>query len=202
MKAGAGNNVAGAVYSSGTNGFVNSATVRPYDVFINRAITYMAPTTAGVSIALQASSQYVSSAETAAATANSFVGGSLTYTGVKNLTASYAYARVGINGTAVVVGVGSTTLGASTTVDGDGVGVGFTATFLTTGFLETGFLATGFLTATALDAGFLTAEKEVAGSSRVKERARTMYFFMMPFSRLLLSYPMDSKGSTLLLLLL
>jgi len=102
--AGAGNNVAGAVYSSGTNGFVNSAAVRPYDVFINRAITYMAPTTAGVSIALQASSQYVSSAETAAATANSFVGGSLTYTGVKNLTASYAYARVGINGTAVTSG--------------------------------------------------------------------------------------------------
>ena len=102
--AGAGNNVAGAVYSSGTNGFVNSAAVRPYDVFINRAITYMAPTTAGVSIALQASSQYVSSAETAAATANSFVGGSLTYTGVKDLTASYAYARVGINGTAVTSG--------------------------------------------------------------------------------------------------
>ena len=106
--AGAGNNVAGAVYSAGTNGFVNSAGVRPYDVFINRAITYMAPTTAGVSIALQASSQYVSSAETAAATANSFVGGSLTYTGVKNLTASYAYARVGINGTAVTSGDANT----------------------------------------------------------------------------------------------
>ena len=102
--AGAGNNVAGAVYSAGTNGFVNSAGVRPYDVFINRAITYMAPTTAGVSIALQTSTQYASSAETAAATANSFVGGSLTYTGVKNLTASYAYARVGINGTAVTSG--------------------------------------------------------------------------------------------------
>jgi len=102
--AGAGNNVAGAVYSAGTNGFVNSAGVRPYDVFINRAITYMAPTTAGVSIALQTSSQYTSSAETAAATANSFIGGSLTYTGVKNLTASYAYARVGINGTAVTSG--------------------------------------------------------------------------------------------------
>jgi len=106
--AGAGNNVAGAVYSAGTNGFVNSAGVRPYDVFINRAITYMAPTTAGVSIALQASSQYVSSAETAAATANSFLGGSLTYTGVKNLTASYAYARVGINGTAVTSGDANT----------------------------------------------------------------------------------------------
>ena len=106
--AGAGNNVAGAVYSAGTNGFVNSAGVRPYDVFINRAITYMAPTTAGVSIALQTSSQYASSAETAAATANSFVGGSLTYTGVKNLTASYAYARVGINGTAVTSGDANT----------------------------------------------------------------------------------------------
>jgi hypothetical protein len=34
-----------------------------------------------------------------------------------------------------------------------------------------------------LAAGFLTAEKEVAGSSRVKERAKTMYFFMMSFGR-------------------
>jgi hypothetical protein len=76
------------------------------------------------------------------------------------------------------------------------VGVGLTATFLVTGFLATGFLATGFL-AIDLAAGFLTAEKEVAGSSRVKERAKTMYFFMMPFSRFLLSYFMDSKGSTL-----
>jgi hypothetical protein len=67
--------------------------------------------------------------------------------------------------------------------------VGLTTTFLTTGFLTTGFLAID------LAAGFLTAEKEVAGISRVKERAKTMYFFMMPFSRFPLSYPMDSKGS-------
>lgn len=102
--AGAGNNVAGAVYSAGTNGFVNSAGVRPYDVFINRAVTYMAPTVAGVSLQLQGSSQYVSSAETAASTANSMVGAALTYTGVKNLTASYAYARVGINSTTATSG--------------------------------------------------------------------------------------------------
>jgi len=102
--AGAGNNVAGAVYSAGTNGFVNSSSVRPYDVFINRAVTYMAPTVAGVSLQLQGSSQYVSSAETAASTANSMVGAALTYTGVKKLTASYAYARVGINATTATSG--------------------------------------------------------------------------------------------------
>jgi len=98
------------------------------------------------------------------------------------------------------VGVGSTTLGASTTVDGDGVGVGLTTAVLITGFLATGFLTTGFL-ATALDTGFLTAAKEVVGNSNVNERAKAMYFFMMPFDRFLLSRPMDLKGSTLLLFL-
>jgi hypothetical protein len=53
-----------------------------------------------------------------------------------------------------------------------------------------------------LDAGFLDAEKEGAGTSNVNERARTRYFFMMPFSRFLLSYPMDSKGSSFSFLLL
>jgi hypothetical protein len=42
----------------------------------------------------------------------------------------------------------------------------------------------------------LGAEKEVAGNSRLSERARTRYFFMMPFIRFLLSCTMDSKGST------
>ena len=76
-------------------------------------------------------------------------------------------------GVGVGVEVGSTTLGASTTADGDGVGVGLTTTFLTTGFLATGFLTT------VLDAGFLTAEKEVVGNSNVNERAKTMYFFKL-----------------------
>ena len=65
-------------------------------------------------------------------------------------------------------------------MDGVGVGVGLTTTFLEMGFLATGFLATGFLTA-ALAAGFLGAEKEGAGISNVNESAKTMYFFMMPF---------------------
>jgi hypothetical protein len=96
----------------------------------------------------------------------------------------------------VGVGVGSTTLGASTTAEGDGVGVGLTTAVLITGFLTTGFLATGFL-ATDLAAGFLGAEKEGAGISNVNESAKTMYFFMMPFSRFLLSCTMESKESTL-----
>jgi hypothetical protein len=82
------------------------------------------------------------------------------------------------------------------------VGVGLITAVLIVGFLATGFLTTGFLTTTDLDAGFLTAEKEVVGNRRVNERAKTMYFFMMPFSRFPLSYPMDSKGSSFSFLLL
>jgi hypothetical protein len=74
-------------------------------------------------------------------------------------------------------GVELTTGEGSTTLDGVGVGVGLTATFFTTDFLATGFLAID------LAAGFLTAEKEVAGNRSDKDRAKTMYFFMMPFSR-------------------
>ena len=96
----------------------------------------------------------------------------------------------------VGVEVGSTTLGASTTADADGVEVGGTTAFLTTGFLVTAFLATGFLT-TTLAAGFLGAEKEGVGISNVNESANTRYFFMMPFSRFLLSYRLGSKGSIL-----
>ena len=106
--------------------------------------------------------------------------------------AVFVFKLLGLVGVGVGVGAGSTTLGASTTVVGDGVGVGFAATFLTigflaTGFLTTGFLATGFLT-TTLAAGFLGAEKEVVGKSNVNERAKTTYFFMMPFSNSLLYY--------------
>jgi hypothetical protein len=57
------------------------------------------------------------------------------------------------------------------------VGVGLTTAVLITGFLAIGFLATGFLATVDLDAGFLTAEKEVVGSKRVNERAIIMYFF-------------------------
>ena len=94
--------------------------------------------------------------------------------------------------------------GASGAVFGGGVGVA-EAEGLAEGAgvlvaLATGFLTTGFF-ATALDTGFLTAEKEVVGNRRVNERAKTMNFFMMPFDRFLLSYPMDLKGSTLLLFL-
>ena len=99
-------------------------------------------------------------------------------------------------GVGVGVEVGSTTLGASTTADADGVEVGGTTAFLTTGFLVTAFLATGFLT-TTLAAGFLGAEKEGVGISNVNESANTRYFFMMPFSRFLLSYRLGSKGSIL-----
>jgi hypothetical protein len=95
--AGAGNNMAGAVYSSGTNAAVNDSSVRPYDVFIDRAITYRAPVVSGIQLELQGSAQYITSGETVAATANSQIGAAVTYTGVKNLTAAYSMVKVGIN---------------------------------------------------------------------------------------------------------
>ena len=61
----------------------------------------------------------------------------------------------------------------------DGVGEGFAEGIATT-FLTADFFATGFFTAATLVAGFLMAEKDVAGNRRVKERAKTTYFFMIP----------------------
>ena len=49
-------------------------------------------------------------------------------------------------GVELITGEGSTTLGASTTAEGDGVGVGLTITFLNIGFFTTFTLLAGFLT--------------------------------------------------------
>jgi predicted porin len=82
--AGAGNNMAGSVYSAGAAGIsTNSASVRPYDVFVNRAITYISPTVSGVTVELQTAElttepNAAASAGTDKTTAKNF-GGSLKY---------------------------------------------------------------------------------------------------------------------------
>jgi predicted porin len=108
--AGAANNMAGSIYSAGTNTAVNSASVRPVTVFINQAITYISPEVAGV----QATFQYSANAyEASATTRNAGVretGGSLTYKGIKKLEVGYGIAMqdIDISAVALVAGVDTT----------------------------------------------------------------------------------------------
>jgi predicted porin len=99
--AGAGNNVAGSLYSSGSNAASETrAGIRAHNVYVNRAITYTTPTMSGVSVQLQHGSQSIDSETTAAraaVTSNSETGGSITYTGVKNLTVAYGISKLDYN---------------------------------------------------------------------------------------------------------
>jgi len=91
--AGQGNNVAGSFYSSGTNSMVNTASIRPHLVFVNRAVTYMSPTFAGVQLAAQTSNQSLSASDTSNATSANESAVSATYTGVKDLSVAAAVSR-------------------------------------------------------------------------------------------------------------
>ena len=92
--AGQANNMQGSIYSSGSsNANVITAAVRPYDVFVDQAITYIAPTTAGVTAQVQYSQNAYSSADSAASSGFAQFGASLRYTGVKNLSLAYGYFR-------------------------------------------------------------------------------------------------------------
>jgi len=99
--AGAGNNVAGSLYSSGSNAASETrAGIRAHNVYVNRAITYTTPTMSGVSVQLQHGSQSIDNETTAAraaVTSNSETGGSITYTGVKNLTVAYGISKLDYN---------------------------------------------------------------------------------------------------------
>jgi predicted porin len=90
--AGAGNNMAGSIYSSGVNTAVNSAAVRPVTVFLNQAITYISPNISGV----QVTGQYSSNASEANTTTRSNgireSGGSISYTGINKLQLAYGIA--------------------------------------------------------------------------------------------------------------
>jgi predicted porin len=94
------NNIAGSVYSAGSstassdglaNKNTNSAGVRPVTVFVNNAITYTSPNFAGLVLQVQTGQSSTSADDAAAAVSSAYSGGSLTYTGVKNLTVAYGY---------------------------------------------------------------------------------------------------------------
>jgi len=91
--AGAGNNVAGSFYSAGTNSMLNSASIRPHLVFVNRAVTYFSPNMGGLVLGLQTSNQFVSPSSIASTSTNES-SASLTFTGIKNLNVQAAITKV------------------------------------------------------------------------------------------------------------
>jgi predicted porin len=90
--AGMANNVTGAIYSAGaTDISTNTAGIRPHNVFVNRAVTYISPVFSGFRVELQTASQEIdtSAAQTAKATET---GGSLKYAAGK-LAIAYGMAE-------------------------------------------------------------------------------------------------------------
>jgi len=91
--AGQGNNMPGSIYSAGaTNGGVISAAVRPYTVFVDQAVTYIAPTVFNsVNAQVQYSQNAHSAGDTVASAGLRQFGTSIRYSGVKNLTVALGY---------------------------------------------------------------------------------------------------------------
>ena len=90
--AGQANNMQGSIYSSGTtNANVISAAVRPYDVFVDQAITYVAPSMNGVDIQVQYSQNAYSAGATTASSGFAQAGASIRYSGIKNLVVAYGF---------------------------------------------------------------------------------------------------------------
>jgi len=106
------NNMPGTLYFAGTstnsansafgpNG--SSASVRPYDVFLNQALTYVSPTISGFSGQVQYSDNAYDTNTAASLGAKQF-GANITFTGVKNLTVALATQISGVVSSAVAVG--------------------------------------------------------------------------------------------------
>jgi predicted porin len=97
--AGGANNIAGSLYSSGMNAAANAATVRPHSVYVNQAITYMSPVVAGFQVQVQTSQNAYEASATTRLTGANETGGSVTYTGIKNLQVAYGIAQLGFDTT-------------------------------------------------------------------------------------------------------
>ena len=79
---GGGNNVVGSMYSGGTNAAPNTASIRPQNVYINRAITYISPNFSGLTFQAQRGESDVNSSlstTTAATSTSTDTGVSLNY---------------------------------------------------------------------------------------------------------------------------
>jgi predicted porin len=97
--AGGANNITGALYSKGSNSDVNSASVRPHDVYVNQAITYISPKVSGFQVQVQTSQNAYSASESTRLTGANETGGSVTFDGVKNLKVAYGVAQLGFDTT-------------------------------------------------------------------------------------------------------
>jgi predicted porin len=90
--AGQANNMQGSIYSAGSsNANVISAAVRPYDVFVDQAITYVAPSMNGLDIQVQYSQNAYSAGSTTPSSGFAQAGASIRYSGVKNLVVAYGF---------------------------------------------------------------------------------------------------------------
>jgi predicted porin len=96
--AGMANNVTGALYSAGMNASANDATVRPHQVFVNRAITYISPRINGFTVEAQTAKQDINHNGTT--TYAKETGGSLKYAAGK-FAAAYGFATTDVDTTAV-----------------------------------------------------------------------------------------------------
>jgi predicted porin len=107
--AGVGNNVTGSLYSAGMNTSANDASVRPHQVFVNRAITYISPRFNGFTVEAQTAKQEIDNAGTK--TYAKETGGSLKYAAGK-FAAAYSFATTDVDTSAV----GAITINATTGV--------------------------------------------------------------------------------------
>lgn len=90
--AGRGNNIPGSIYSGGsTNANVISAGIRPYEIFVDQAITYVAPTVSGFGAQVQYSQNSYSANSTTASAGFQQAGASVSYTGIKNLSVTLGF---------------------------------------------------------------------------------------------------------------
>lgn len=90
--AGQGNNIAGSIFSGGSsNANVISAGIRPYDIYVDQAITYLAPTISGFSTQVQYSQNAYSANQSTSSSGFQQAGASIRYTGIKNLSVALGF---------------------------------------------------------------------------------------------------------------
>jgi len=98
--AGSANNTLGSIYSSldSVNQLTSaqSPSVRPHDVYIDNAVTYISPNMAGVTVQLQTAQNAHSASQTTPSAGVQATGGSIGFNGVKNLNVSLGYIVEGI----------------------------------------------------------------------------------------------------------
>jgi predicted porin len=98
--AGAANNTLGSLYSGldSVNQLqaAQSPAVRPHNVFIDNAITFISNNMSGVTVQLQTAQNAYSASQTTPSAGVQATGGSIGYTGVKNLSVSAGYIVEGI----------------------------------------------------------------------------------------------------------